>query len=199
MRCCLVSVTVIALLLVVAALFFGAMAVMGPEMRDLISGSRRAGGVGTPSAAVTGTALPRATPTPVRPTATAAPGETQLTQLTDADLTQALQTALAGRKDGPTLENARVQATGGRVIARGVLRGLLPVGVEITGRVEVRNGRPLLVVERVEGAGLPLPESARQELEGLVNAMNLMPTRTDVEVTRVEVGEGVVTVFGRRR
>ena len=199
MRCCLVSVTVIALLLVVAALFFGALAVMGPEMRELISGSRRAGGVGTPLAAVTATALPRATPTPGRATATAAPGETQLTQLTDADLTQALQTALAGRKDGPTLENARVQATGGRVIARGVLRGLLPVGVEITGRVEVRSGRPLLVVERVEGAGWPLPESARQELEGLVNAMNLMPTRTDVEVTRVEVGEGVVTVFGRRR
>lgn len=200
MRCCLLgAVTTIALGLVAAALFLGVVGAFGPELAALAPGTGRAGAT-TTARVGTATAVVPVTPRPAGPTATRAAGETQLARLTEAELTQALQAALGGQKDAPLLENVRVTASGGRLTVRGVLRGLpLPVDVELSGRVEVSGGRPRIAVERVEGAGVPLPDGVRERLQEAVNAVNLLPVRGEVEITRVETGEGIVTIFGRRR
>ena len=101
---------------------------------------------------------------------------------------------------GIQVDNPRVRVVDGRLEVTGQARGILPLPLDfrLVGRAEARDGRPVLVVERVEGVGVPLPEPAARRLETLVNAAAPIPLPAGVEVTRIEAGDGALIIYGRR-
>ncbi|MCC6626294.1 MAG: hypothetical protein IT340_02710 [Chloroflexi bacterium] len=217
LRSCLVAtMTLIAFGFVAAAIWFGVVGLIGPDA--FTSASRptpippASGATASPRLAdsPTGGVLPTATvagPGPVAPgsagAATVAPGsgEVQLARLTDAELTAGLRAALAAEQGGAVIDEPRVRISGGKVELTGRLRGVvpLPIDVLIVGRIDVRDGQPVVAVERVEGVGVPLPPLAARRIELLINSLALVPLPEGVTVTHVDHGEGALTVYGRRR
>jgi hypothetical protein len=213
LRSCLVAtMTLIAFGFVAAAIWFGVVGLFGPDALRSAPAARTATPVAAPTRAaspVSGTPTAPAATGPgavaSRPAlpATAAPaaGEAQLVRLTDAELTVALRAALAAEPGGAVIDEPQVRVSGGKVEVTGRLRGVvpLPIDVRIVGRVDVRDGQPVVAVERVEGVGVPLPPLAARRIEALINSLALVPLPEGVTVTRVDHGEGALTVYGRRR
>lgn len=209
LRSCLVAMmTLIAFGFVAAAIWFGVVGLIGPDAFTSVSRP-------TPLPPASGaTASPRlagsptvAGPGPVATgpagAATVGPvsGEVQLARLTDTELTAGLRAALAAEQGGAVIDEPRVRTRGGKVELTGRLRGVvpLPIDVLIVGRIDVRDGQPVVAVERVESGGVPLPPLAARRIEFLINSLALVPLPEGVTVTRVDAGEGVLTVYGRRR
>jgi hypothetical protein len=164
------------------------------------SASKATPGTGGPAPSGNGGARPTAPPPVAATAAPAAPDEVALATVTEDDLHSALQRSLAARGDGPSLEETRVRVAGGRIIVQGKTTGLpIALNVTITGRAEVRDGRPRIVVSDVASEGFPLPDFLRDELQRQVDQLNLTPLPEGIEITRIEHGDGVVTIYGRRR
>jgi hypothetical protein len=211
LRSCLVAaMTLLAFGFVAAAMWFGVAAVFGPDALTSAPRPTSTPPAGTaiapprPAGSPTGVvAIPSPPPTLASPT----PGpqspapDTQLARLTDAELTAGLRSAMAAEVGGAVIDEPQVRVSGGKVELTGRLRGVvpLPIDIRVVGRVEVRDGQPVVVVERVEGVGVPLPALAARRLEMLINSLALVPLPEGVTVTRVDHGEGVLTVYGRRR
>jgi hypothetical protein len=194
----LTVVTGMAIILVAAAVWYGAIGILGARDPLVVTMVARipVGGTSSPGPTVTRGPTPR-----LAPPATPLPGETLLVRLTEAELTEAVRRSTAIESGGVKFDDARVRLRGGRAEVTGQVKGLLPapVEVQVTGRVEVREGRPFVAVERVEGVGLALPEMAAQQLEQLINSQAVIPVEPGVTVTRIDTTEGAVTVYGRRR
>lgn len=138
---------------------------------------------------------PAVTPTPRQ----AATDEVELVRLTEAELTVAIREALAESPDGSLLEGASARLTPGRVTVTGSYRGLMvPIPITVVGRPEVRDRQPSIRVESVEGAGMELPEAVRDTINMMLQAENVIPTPGGTEITRIDLLEGELAVFGRR-
>jgi hypothetical protein len=130
-----------------------------------------------------------------------ATGETELLRLTEAELTEALRRALAQEQGGALLVNPSVRVAGGRLELTGQVQGLvpLPIDIRLIGQPAIRDGAPAIVVERVEGLGVPLPDPAARRLELALSTVSLAPMPAGIEVTRLAANDGVLVVYGRRR
>ena len=202
--CFLGSVTLVAMGLVAAALWFGAAGFLASDgilvgkssitaVASLSVPERPGADISRPTGSVTA-------PGPLS-SGTPSLSETELARLTDTDLTLALRRAVAAEQGGVLITDPTVRISGGKLELTGQLRGLvpLPVDVRVVGRIEIRDGQPIVVVERVEGVGVPLPALAARRLEVLINSLTVVPLPADVIVTRIDAGDGVLTVIGRRR
>lgn len=205
MRCCLLTfVTLVAVGLIGATLWFGALGLLGPGGGPLATAVARSGAPTPPPARPPATPPPAAPPPAAArqgPSAPAATGDGQLVRLTEAELTEALRLALAQTPNGALIGNPRVRIAGDRLELAGQVQGMapLPIDFRLTGRLELRQGQPVLAIERLDGAGVPLPEPAVRRLEQTLNALTLVPIPAEIEVTRIEAGGGLLTVYGRRR
>ena len=205
MRGCLLTFAMlIAAGLIGATLWFGALGLLGPGGGPLATVVARGGAPAPPPARPSATP-PLAVPPPVAArqglSTPAATGDSQLVRLSEAELTETLREALAQSPSGALIGNPRVRLAGGRLELTGRLQGVtpLPLDFRLTGRVDMRQGQPVLAIERLEGVGVPLPEPALRQLEQTIDVLTLVPVPAGIEVTRVEAGEGHVTVYGRRR
>jgi hypothetical protein len=181
--------------LIAATLWFGLIGLLRPSGDPAATTVARAPGAAGPA----GTAGTAASARPGTP-ALAAASDIQLVRLTEAELTESLRQALARESGGVQVDNPRVRIVGGRLEVTGQARGILPLPLDfrLIGRAEARDGRPVVAVERVEGVGVPLPDAAARRLESLVNAAAPIALPAGVTVTRIEAGDGALTVYGRR-
>jgi hypothetical protein len=193
--CLLTFAMLIAAGLIGATLWFGALGLLGPGGGPLATVVARGGAPAPPLAVPPPVAARQGLSTP------AATGDSQLVRLSEAELTETLREALAQSPSGALIGNPRVRLAGGRLELTGRLQGVtpLPLDFRLTGRVDMRQGQPVLAIERLEGVGVPLPEPALRQLEQTIDVLTLVPVPAGIEVTRVEAGEGHVTVYGRRR
>lgn len=202
MRCLLLGcVSPLAVVLIAAGIWYGAVALLETNPTSTPTAVARLGTVTSPTPAATRRPTGMApTPRPAGPTKTPAPVEEQLIRLTEDELTEEMRTVLADSPDGAFFQQPQVRLREGRISVTGQIPGFfIPLRVTVTGRAEVHDGRPGFIVERVETAGLPLPDAVRDQLNRLLENDELIPVPEHIEVTRIDIEEGVMTVFGRQR
>lgn len=134
------------------------------------------------------------------PTTTPVPGEVMLGRWTDEELSAVIRSRIGSQAGGLSLAEPHVRVSRDQIEVTGQLAGLpLPLDILATGRIEVRERRPVIVIDRLEGVGLPLPAPARDRLQELLDRLALLSEQPGVELTRVELAPGLVTLHGRRR
>jgi hypothetical protein len=147
----------------------------------------------------------QAGPTQTAPTPAA--GE-QSFEITEAQLTDALSRRLVGRPLGTTPlgtatlqrlnvqlrnNNNQIQADGDAQVGSG------SVPVQMTSHVDVRDGRPLVVVSDARAAGVPMPDSTRTSIQQVIQSpLDQELQRRQLRVQSVTVADGKLTVVGRQ-
>src|SRR5207302_358335 len=132
-------------------------------------------------------------PMPNAQTATiTAPGE-QTIEVTEATLTNELNRRFAGQSLGSTplgqatLEHLDAQLRSGQMTATGNAQvGATNVPVSMSGHMDVESGHALVVVQDARAAGVPLPDSTRQNVQrALQDEVDRQLARSKLRVTAV--------------
>lgn len=131
----------------------------------------------------------------------------QMVEITEADLTASLNQRLAGQPLGDTplgpatLSRLTTQLRGGKLNASGdaqVRSATVPVA--LSGAVHVEGDRPVMVVEDLRAAGVPLPASARASVQEALQAqLEAEVARLQLRVTSVTIEDGKLRLVGTRR
>ena len=121
-------------------------------------------------------AFPTVVPGPTNPPPTPAPDEVAV-EITDATLTEQLNARLSGQPIGDTplgpasLRRLNVELHPGQMLTTGDAQiGATTVPLTITSGVDLRNGRPVVVVHDARAGNVPLPDEARQSLQRAMQA-----------------------------
>jgi hypothetical protein len=137
---------------------------------------------------------------PVRPTATPAPGERELGRLSEAALTELCRRYLTQPYDGLSLTNPQARITHEYIIISGRLSGLLlPLDLTAYGRVEFHQGRPRVLLDRLDGGGLPIPPPITAQLDAWLARVDLLANQPTIDLTRIELTDGQLILYGRPR
>jgi hypothetical protein len=126
--------------------------------------------------------------------------------MTEAALSDAVNTNLSGRTLGPTpfgsaslkrigirLQPDRVQADGDATI------GATTVPVSLAGTVSVQAGAPVVSLNDATAAGLPLPDTARSLVErALQSNLQDLVAQQRIRLSAVIVTTGKLTIVGSR-
>jgi hypothetical protein len=121
---------------------------------------------------------PAVAPNPTAPLPTAAPDEVSV-EVTDTALTDELNARLAGQPLGDTplgpasLRHVSVEFRNGQVLTSGEAGlggGSTSVPLSISSTIDLRDGRPVVVVHEASAAGAALPASARRALQQAMQA-----------------------------
>ena len=139
------------------------------------------------------------------PTPTSVPGLVSL-DVTEAILTDRLNSTLAGRSLGPTpmgeaaVKHLAIRLTPDRVEAHGdAAVGSTTVPVSLGGTVSVLGGAPVVSLKDASANGVPLPESARTMLEeSLQSNLQALLAAQHLTLSSLTVGNGKLTVVGQR-
>jgi hypothetical protein len=161
-----------------------------------------------------------ATPTPARATATSTParaaptlppvqakpqrGDTVL-EISEAELSERFSERYVGRSLGqtplgsPTIERVQVMLRNGRVETNGSAR-LAGASVPFTSQMTAAHdsaGSVKVTVTDARAGGLPLPDSARAELEAdLQTEMDRLLARQPMRVRSIEIEDGQLRAIG---
>jgi hypothetical protein len=119
-------------------------------------------------------------------------------RVSDQEATAALADALASIPDAPRVDNPQVAFRGGRVHLTGTLRDTpVALPLAVVGRVEVRDGQLVPVVERIDSGRFPLPGAVSDRIAEAVASADELNQYLEITVTGVEVADGYLTVTGR--
>lgn len=135
-----------------------------------------------------------------------APGDRTI-EMTEAELTQELNQQIAGQPLGSTpmgpasVQRLTAHLRNGQLLADGdLLVGGATVPVEMTASMHIDNERPLVVVEDLRAAGLPLPASSREPVQNALQAqMDAQVQRLQLRVTSLTMNDGILRLVGSRR
>jgi hypothetical protein len=141
---------------------------------------------------------PPATPTP-------SPGQVSL-DVSEAVLTDRLNTTLVGRSLGPTpmgeaaVKHLAIRLTPDRVEADGdAAVGSTTVPVSLGGTVSVLGGVPVVSLKDASANGVPLPERTRTMLEeSLQSNLQALLAAQHLTLSSLTVGNGKLTLVGQR-
>lgn len=138
------------------------------------------------------------------PKAQAGRGEVSV-DLTEADLTQALQKQLAGRDLGQTplgratVERIEARLRSGQAQVSGTAQlggNSVPYTADLTAAPD-SDGRARVRVSDARVAGLPMPESARAQVEAaLQGQLDRLLAARPMRVRSIEIGDGRMRVIG---
>ena len=143
-----------------------------------------------------------ASPTPV-PTAPPQAGQ-QRVELTEQALTDQLNASMAGRPFGSTplgqatLTHLTAQLQSGQMVTNGDAQvGSTSVPVSVTGRVDMQDAKPVVVVTDARAAGVPLPDASRQGIrQAIQNEVDQEVQRMQIQVTSVSIADGKMVLQG---
>jgi hypothetical protein len=116
----------------------------------------------------------------------------------EQEATSKLVEALAAEPSAPRIENPQVTFRDGKIYLSGVSRDtIVPVNILITGRIEVRDGKLVTTVERIDTGRLPLPEALRDQIIGLASDPDLLNDGLPIAVNDVRVLNGRLELTGQ--
>jgi hypothetical protein len=140
-----------------------------------------------------------ATPTPsATPTATTTPSSAFTLTVTDADLTKAAESSFPQTVNGVTVRDPVVRTTtsGVRLTATANVVFFGAVPFVMTGAPYARAGRVAVRVDSVTLGGVALPDSVRTSTAIAVESAIARLVPSSVNVQRVSLGDGTVTIEG---
>jgi hypothetical protein len=131
----------------------------------------------------------------------------QTIEVTESELTSALNDQVAGRPVAETplgtasIQRMSAQLRDGHMRATGnALAGSTSLPVELTASMHVENGRPLVVVDDLRAAGVPLPASAREPVQHALQAqLDQQVQARQLRITSVVVADGTLRLVGSRQ
>jgi hypothetical protein len=138
---------------------------------------------------------------------TAAPREGQQSvDITEADLNSRLNSRVVGQQIGQTplgpatLQRITTQLRDGQLTATGdasVAGTTVPV--TLSGNVKVQGERPVVIVDEVRSAGVPMPSATRDSVQAaLQTQLDAEVQRLGVRVSSVTIANGVMRLVGSR-
>ena len=145
-------------------------------------------------------------PAAPRQAAPAAAGERRI-ELTEADVTQRMNQRLAGQPLGATplgpatLTQVNVQLRNGRMEATGDARvATASVPMSMSARGGVENSRAMVKVDELSAAGVPLPASARDSVQQIIQEqVEGEVERSQLRITSVAIDRGRLILTGTPR
>lgn len=139
--------------------------------------------------------------------ATAAPRDGQQTvEITEDDLNSRLNSRVAGQQIGQTplgpatlqrittrLRDGQLTATGEASVAG------TTVPVSLSGNVKMQGERPVVIVDELRSAGVPMPSATRDSVQTALQAqLDAEVQRLGVRVSSITIGSGVMRLVGSR-
>lgn len=150
-------------------------------------------------------AEPHATTSLPAPTAAPRQGQ-QSVDITEEDLNARLNSRMAGQQIGQTplgpatLQRLSTQLRDGQLTASGdasVAGTTIPVS--LSGNVKVQGERPVVIVDEVRSAGVPMPSATRDSVQAaLQTQLDAEVQRLGVRVSSVTIANGVMRLVGSR-
>ncbi|GAC1315373.1 MAG: hypothetical protein NVSMB2_06800 [Chloroflexota bacterium] len=139
------------------------------------------------------------------PTAAPRAGQ-QSVEISEDDLNARLNSRMAGQQIGQTplgpatlqrittqLRNGQLTATGDASVAS------TTVPVSVSGNIKVQGERPVVVVDDVRSAGVPMPSATRDSVQSaLQTQLDAEVQRLGVRVSSVTIADGVLRLVGSR-
>jgi hypothetical protein len=137
------------------------------------------------------------------PTVAPQPGQQQV-EVTEQTLTDELNASMAGRPFGSTplgpatLTHLTAKLQSGQMVTDGDAQvGSTSVPVSVTGRVDVQDAKPVVVVTDARAAGVPLPDASRQGIrQAIQNEVDQQVQRMQLQLTSVTIGDGKMVLQG---
>lgn len=118
-------------------------------------------------------------------------------EIDEEEATSKLVELLATEPSAPKIDQPQITFRDGKVHLSGVSRDTpIAINVVVTGRIEVVEGRPKIVVENVEAGRLPVGGALQSQVNQLVAEQDRLIGDLPIRVTKVEVGEGKLMVTG---
>lgn len=121
-------------------------------------------------------------------------------EITDAEATSKVAETLAAQSSTPRLNSPQVNFRTGKVYLSGTTADTpVPVQVLITGRLVIRDGVVVMVVDTVDTGAVPLPTSMKDQLVNAVAEANSLSGLVNFYATSVDVLDGKALIGGRAR
>lgn len=121
-------------------------------------------------------------------------------EIDQEEATSKVAALIASEPDAPKVDKPQVAFRDGKVILSGVTGDTpIPISFVVTGRIEAVDGRPKVVVEKVEAGRLPIAGALQSQVDSLVAEQDRLIGDLPVYVTDVQVLEGKLVVTGRPR
>ena len=148
-------------------------------------------------------AVPQTSPTSVLPTPAA--GQ-EAVAITEAQLNDAISERMVGQPFGDTpagpatLQRVQTHLANGVIQADGDARvGSSTVPVSMTSRVDVQNGRPVVVVQDARAAGVPVPNATRTSIQQVLQReLDQQVQGLGLRVVSLTIADGRLIVLGTR-
>lgn len=126
-------------------------------------------------------------------------------QVTDTELTSYVvleMTQQTDKREDIPLEDFQVQFTGGQMIFSGKVTTVCPfqLNVRVAASAQVEDGQLEVTVDKARVGVVPIPRGVLKSLSRITTeTITEAPERMDeaVEITDVEIGEGVIQISGR--
>lgn len=119
-------------------------------------------------------------------------------EVTDAEATSKVAETLAKQASTPRLTDPQVNFRAGKVYLSGTSADTpVPVQVLITGRLTIRDGVVVMVVDSVDTGAVPLPASMKDQIVNAVAEANALSGLVDFYATSVDVLDGKAAIHGR--
>lgn len=119
-------------------------------------------------------------------------------EITEQEATSKLAATLATEPNLPQIENPQMAFRDGKVILSGVSHDApIPITLIVTGRVEVRDGKLVATVERIDTGRFPLPSAIQTQLTDLATDTNRLNEELPIVVNDVRVVDGRLVLTGQ--
>lgn len=134
---------------------------------------------------------------------TPAPGEVSV-QVSEADLSEQINSGLAGRPLGETPLGTATASSFNAQLREGQVRvnasaqvGGASAPLAVLGSVVARDGKPVVEVSDAKLGGVPLPDASRRQMQQAIQArVDASIARRPMRVTAVTIADGQMTIIG---
>jgi hypothetical protein len=118
-------------------------------------------------------------------------------EIDEEEATSKLADLLATEPSAPNIDQPQITFRDGKVHLSGVARDTpIPINFVVTGRVEAIDGRPQIIVEKVEAGRLPVGGALQSQVDQLLAEQDRLIGNLPITVTEIQILEGKMVVTG---